>query len=82
MSAPHTDLTRKLGPGGWFVGLALLAFLMGAIAYAIYAWNRVEPVGIPAIGWLFLIAGVVLTLLVGGGLMALMFYSNRKGRDI
>jgi len=82
MSSPHTELTRKLGPGGWLVVLALFAFLIGAAAYAIYAWNRVEPVGIPAVGWLFLIAGVVLTLLVGGGLMALMFYSSRKGRDI
>jgi hypothetical protein len=39
-------------------------------------------VGIPAIGWIFLVAGVIVTLLVGGGLMALLFYSSRKGKDI
>lgn len=82
MGTPQTELPRKLGAGGWILILVLLAFLVCAIAYAIYAWNRVAPVGIPVIGWLFLAAGVVVTLLVGGGLMALMFYSSRKGRDI
>lgn len=32
-------------------------------------------------GWIALTAGTVLSLLVGGGLMALVFYSARKGYD-
>lgn len=72
---------RRLSPGGWAVVIILLGFLLVAIAYAIHGWNRLGPVGIPAMGWLFLIAGVVLTLGIGGGLMALLFYSSRKGRD-
>ncbi len=32
-------------------------------------------------GWIALAAGSVLSLLVGGGLMALVFYSARKGYD-
>jgi hypothetical protein len=82
MSPPQTDFSRKLGPGGWIILVVLFAFLVGALLYAIYGWNRVGAVGIPITGWIFLVAGVVLTLLVGGGLMALMFYSSRKGRDI
>lgn len=82
MSTPETGSGRNLGPGGWIILLVLLGFLVGALAYAIHGWNRVEAVGIPVTGWIFLGAGVVLTLLVGGGLMALMFYSSRKGRDI
>lgn len=82
MSAPQTEFTRKLGPGGWITLLVLLGFLLGALAYAIHGWNSVGAVGIPLMGWVFLVGGVVLTLLVGGGLMALMFYSSRKGRDI
>jgi hypothetical protein len=35
----------------------------------------------PATGWVFMIMGAVVTLLVGAGLMALVFYSSRKGRD-
>jgi hypothetical protein len=82
MSDPQSNLTRKLGPGGWITILVLLGFLVGALAYAVHGWNSVGAVGIPLTGWIFLVAGVVLTLLIGGGLMALMFYSSRKGRDI
>ena len=82
MNAPQTERTRKLGPGGWITLMVLLGFLVAALAYAIYGWNRVDAVGIPLTGWIFLAAGIVLTVLVGGGLMALMFYSSRKGRDI
>ena len=72
---------RRLGPAGWITIVVLFGFLIVAIAYAIYGWNRLGAVGIPPMGWAFLIAGVVLTLAVGGGLMALLFYSSRKGRD-
>ncbi|HEX3653661.1 MAG TPA: hypothetical protein VHU18_12645 [Rhizomicrobium sp.] len=72
----------KLGAGGWIAILVLLGFLVVAVFYAIHGWNSVAAVGIPPLGWVFLIAGVVVTLLVGGGLMALLFYSSRKGRDI
>ena len=32
-------------------------------------------------GWLAMILGIVFTLVVGCGLMALMFYSSRHGYD-
>jgi len=35
----------------------------------------------PAWGWLMMGLGIFFTLLVGGGLMALMFYSSRAGFD-
>jgi hypothetical protein len=77
-----TKTSAKLGIGGWAAILALLGFLAAAIFYAIHGWNSVAAVGIPPMGWVFLAAGIVVTLLVGGGLMALLFYSSRKGRDI
>lgn len=73
---------NRLTTGGWIAILVLMAFLAVSLAYAVHGWNQVGSVGIPLIGWAFLIAGVVVTVLVGGGLMALMFYSSRKGRDI
>jgi hypothetical protein len=73
--------SRRLGGWGWAAIVVLLGFLGMAIAYAVYGWNKLGPVGIPPMGWLFLIAGVVLTVGIGGGLMALLFYSSRKGRD-
>jgi hypothetical protein len=81
MDEQRTNTPSRLGPGGWAVILVLLGFLLGVSAYAIYGWNKLGVVGIPAMGWVFLGGGVVFTVVVGGGLMALMFYSSRKGRD-
>ena len=82
MSPDEGHIERRLGPWGWTAVIVLAGFLVAAIAYAAYGWRRLGDVGIPAVGWIFLIAGVVFTILIGGGLMALMFYSSRKGRDI
>jgi hypothetical protein len=71
----------RLGAWGWFAILALLALLVSGVCYCIYAWREVPNVGIPPIGWLFLALGVILTILLGGGLMLLLFYSSRKGKD-
>jgi hypothetical protein len=35
----------------------------------------------PLSGWLAMILGIVFTLVIGVGLMALVFYSSRKGHD-
>jgi hypothetical protein len=36
---------------------------------------------VPAFVWLLLAIGSVLCIVLGGGLMALVFYSNRMGYD-
>jgi hypothetical protein len=72
---------RRLGLWGWFAVVALLGLLAAAVAYAIHAWRMLAGVAIPPTGWVFLVLGVTMTLTVGAGLMALLFYSNRKGKD-
>jgi hypothetical protein len=72
---------RKLGIWGWFAIVVLAGFLIAATAYAIHAWNTLSGVGISTTGWVFLVCGVVFTVLVGGGLMALLFYSSRHHYD-
>jgi hypothetical protein len=72
---------RRLGAWGWFAIVALLAILAAAIWYCVHAWDALAGVGISPAGWLFLGLGVALTIVVGGGLMALLFYSSRKGKD-
>ncbi|HEY6578415.1 MAG TPA: hypothetical protein VIY09_03770 [Rhizomicrobium sp.] len=83
MPIPGNDSTqsRRLGPWGWFAIAALIALLAAAIWYCVHAWRELPGVGISPIGWMFLVLGVVCTMAVGGGLMALLFYSSRKGRD-
>jgi hypothetical protein len=73
--------SRKLGPGGWFAIVVLLGFLAAAIIYAVRAWNAMSGVAISPLGWLFMGMGVFFTIAVGGGLMALVFYSSRHNYD-
>ena len=61
--------------------IVLLALLAGAVFVGHYGWVSAGDVVMPAWGWLMLGFGVFFTLLVGGGLMALVFYSSRKGFD-
>ena len=44
-------------------------------------WNSMGATQISGHGWAALTAGVAISLLVGGGLMALVFISSRRGYD-
>jgi hypothetical protein len=59
----------------------LFALLALAIWFAVSAWMHFAGTDIPLYGWLAIAGGVVFSLLVGGGLMALVFYSSRHGYD-
>ena len=61
--------------------ILLLAILAGAVFVGHYGWVSAGDVAMPAWGWLMLGLGIFFTLLVGGGLMALVFYSSRAGFD-
>jgi hypothetical protein len=61
-----------------------LVTLLGLFALALWTayeqWN-LEAVEMPGWGWAALLLAGGLSILVGAGLMALMFYSSRKGYD-
>ena len=60
--------------------LPLLALLGVALCWAIYAWNSID-VEMSVHGYIAMILGIVFSLVLGCGLMALMFYSSRHGYD-
>jgi hypothetical protein len=70
-----------IGAAGWIALIVLLGFLVAAGLYAVDAWRSLSGVAISGAGWVFLVLGVVFTLAVGGGLMALVFYSSRHDYD-
>ena len=72
---------NRLTPAAIATLVILFAFLAGAIAYAVHAWRAMAGVQMSPLGWLFLVLGVVVTVLLGAGLMALVFYSSRHGMD-
>ena len=78
---PAKSRPRALGVLGVFVIVVLLAFLAGAIGFALYAWQRLEGVVISTHGMIAMGLGIVVTTLVGAGLMGLVFWSSRKGYD-
>jgi hypothetical protein len=61
--------------------LALLGILAVTFGWIWHVAGRLGGLDMPASGWVALTIGVILSLVVGVGLMALVFYSNRKGYD-
>ena len=61
--------------------IALFALLALAVWFAAAAWNHMGDDAIPFYGYVAIAGGVLFSLLVGGGLMALVFYSSRHGYD-
>jgi hypothetical protein len=59
----------------------MLAVLGGAIWFGISTWISLEGEAIPTTGYVAMGLGVFFSLIVGGGLMALVFYSSRHGYD-
>jgi hypothetical protein len=59
----------------------LLALLAGAVWVGHYGWESAGDVVMPPWGWLMMGLGIFFTVVVGGGLMALIFYSSRAGYD-
>jgi hypothetical protein len=75
---------RSIKLGQVFLIAALFAML-GLVAFGIvWAWdatNGVNDVPMEANGWIALGLGSFFSLLIGCGLMALMFFSSRRGYD-
>jgi hypothetical protein len=65
----------------WLVFVPLFALLAVAVWFAVSSWVHLAGAAIPLYGWAAIAGGVVFSLLVGGGLMALVFYSHRHGYD-
>jgi cation transporter-like permease len=60
---------------------ALFAILIAAGWHAVGAWNAMSGAPMPTSAYVAMILGVVFSLVVGCGLMALLFYSSRHGYD-
>ena len=56
--------------------VALLLLLAGSLLFAYTGLGDM-----PLAGWIALVAGVTFSLIIGIGLMALLFYSSRQGYD-
>jgi hypothetical protein len=64
-----------------FLYVPLIALLTAALWFVGRAWAHFGAGAIPAYGYFAIAGGIILSLIVGCGLMALMFYSHRHGYD-
>ena len=64
-----------------FVLVVLLGLLAASSAVALWIWRELGEVAIGTHGLIAIGLGAVLTFLLGAGLMALMFFSARRGYD-
>lgn len=64
------------------LGVAALFILLGGSVYYAWAlWTRYDTGSMPTELYVALVIGVVFSLIIGCGLMALVFYSSRRGYD-
>jgi hypothetical protein len=61
--------------------LPLLVFLAASVWFAYYVFASDAGAPMPASGYVAMALGVLFSLVVGIGLMALVFYSHRHGYD-
>jgi uncharacterized Tic20 family protein len=71
---------RKL-KANWVAITVAVAVLIAVAMVVSNLWSAVGASQISLAGWLAMIFGVLLTLALGIGLMALVFISNRRGYD-
>jgi cation transporter-like permease len=75
-------MTRpKLNVGTIVMVAALIAIMIAALWFAASSFTALSGPPMPPVGYAAMILGVVLSLVVGCGLMALLFYSSRHGYD-
>ena len=63
------------------LAIPLLALLFVALWYAAQSWTSLEGPDMPPSLYVAMGLGIVFSILIGSGLMALVFYSSRHGYD-
>ncbi|WFU76857.1 hypothetical protein QA642_04825 [Bradyrhizobium sp. CB2312] len=70
-----------MGKGSWAILAALLTLCAASAVVCYLGWISAAGTDVSRAGYAALVLGVVCSLVVGVGLMALIFYSSRAGYD-
>ena len=65
----------------WIAVAAAVAAVLAVAAAIAGVWTTLGDSGMSAAGWIAMGLGILATLGLGAGLMALVFISNRRGYD-
>jgi len=72
---------RRNSIGTWIVVTILMLLLVASGVIGYLGWMSGGDADVPTSGYVAMAFGVIFSLAVGIGLMALIFYSSRKGYD-
>jgi hypothetical protein len=72
---------KQLSAGAWVAIVALIVLLVFAIVGVYYSGTGDIASGVSGPGRFAMLFGVLFTIVVGAGLMGLIFYSSRRGYD-
>src|SRR5258706_12688202 len=73
--------SARMGVGSWIILIVLLPLLVATGVVIYFGWTLGNGSDVPTSGYAAMAFGVIISLAVGFGLMALLFYSSRKGYD-
>jgi hypothetical protein len=76
----EASMSVPKGVGSWLIVIVLLS-LLAATGFIVYRGLTVGDAAVPTSGNVAMALGVIFSLVVGFGLMTLIFYSSRKGYD-
>ena len=80
MKDSELSVLRRTSIGAWIV-IAVLSLLLVATAVIAHLGWTLGDANVPASGYVAMGFGVIFSLIVGIGLMTLLFYSSRAGYD-
>lgn len=72
---------RCMSMGGYALVGSLLGLLAAAVVIGSLGWASAPDTDVSGVGYVTMAIGAGLSLVVGIGLMALVFYSSRSGYD-
>jgi uncharacterized membrane protein len=67
--------------GSWILIAILVVLAAWSLWVGVVGWNLESGVEMSGHGYAAMAIGIIFSLIVGIGLMALVFYSSRKGYD-
>ena len=80
-ASTETTVSARMGVGSWIILIVLLSLLVATGVVIYFGWTLGNGTDVPTSGYAAMAFGVIISLAVGFGLMALLFYSSRKGYD-
>jgi hypothetical protein len=77
----ETTMSARMGVGSWIILVVLLSLLIATAVVIYFGWILGNGTDVPTSGYAAMAFGVIISLAIGFGLMALLFCSSRKGYD-